>query len=377
MDSVSPGQVEHMLRQLAEQALDHAFMLLDPQGRVLWWSRGAERIFGYAPGEIVGKDSRILFAPGDQEAGVPDYEQLVASSDGPAEDDRWMLRRDGSRFWANGIMAALRDDAGKVIAFGKILRNRTDLKEQLETLRNAASEAQAAARRQDIFLGMLSHELRNPLAPIANAVAILRSATGEMSHEVAYAIGAIERQRHMLERLVNDLLEHTRVTSGKVDLRLERVVLQELLAAVTRDLASRAQSRGQSLELLAPAGDIVVNADRDRLHQVFTNLVVNSIKYTPEGGHIWIKASSEGDDALVKVTDDGIGIPTEMQPRIFELFTQVESARGSSQGGLGLGLAIVKDLVALHGGSVQVRSEGPGKGSEFSVRMPLVAQGPA
>ena len=377
MDALPLPQVETLLRLVTENAPDHAFMLIDLHGRVTWWSKGAENVFGYTAAQIVGEPAAILFAPDDKAAGLPDYEILVAKADGPAEDDRWMRRRDGSLFWANGIMVAVRDEMGEPIAFGKILRNRTDMKEQLETLRNEARDAHAAARRKDIFLGMVSHELRNPLAPIANAVAIVRGSLREMTHEVAFSLGAIERQLHVLERLVHDLTEHTRITSGKVELRMERVVMQRLLREVVDDLMPRAQGRRQKLELLAPEGEIVVNGDRDRLHQVFTNLVVNSLKYTPEGGNIWVKANTEGEEALMKVGDDGIGIPTEMQPRIFELFTQVDSARHASQGGLGIGLSLVKDLVAMHGGSVQVRSDGTGKGSEFMVRIPLAAMGRA
>ena len=377
MDALPLPQVETLLRLVTENAPDHAFMLIDLHGRVTWWSKGAENVFGYTAAQIVGEPAAILFAPDDKAAGLPDYEILVAKADGPAEDDRWMRRRDGSLFWANGIMVAVRDEMGEPIAFGKILRNRTDVKEQLETLRNEARDAHAAGRRKDIFLGMVSHELRNPLAPIANAVAIVRGSLREMTHEVAFSLGAIERQLHVLERLVHDLTEHTRITSGKVELRMERVVMQRLLREVVDDLMPRAQGRRQKLELLAPEGEIVVNGDRDRLHQVFTNLVVNSLKYTPEGGNIWVKANTEGEEALMKVGDDGIGIPTEMQPRIFELFTQVDSARHASQGGLGIGLSLVKDLVAMHGGSVQVRSDGTGKGSEFMVRIPLAAMGRA
>ena len=377
MDALPKPQVEALLHRVTEEAIDHAFMLLDRSGRVAWWSKGAQRIFGYTPEEILGQPSEMLFEPDDKAAGMPDYEILVATMDGPAEDDRWMRRRDGSLFWANGIMVAVKDEHGETLAFGKILRNRTDMKEQLETLRNAALDAHLAARRKDIFVGMISHELRNPLAPIANAAAILRASVPQPTHEVAFALGAIERQLQVLERLVRDLTEHTRMTTGKMDLRLEPIVIQRLLREVMDDLLPRARGRGQHLELLATEGDIVVSGDRDRLHQVFTNLVVNSLKYTPESGHVWVKAMTEGEEALIKVTDDGIGIPTEMQSQIFELFTQVDSSRKASQGGLGIGLALVKELVTLHGGSVQVKSEGPGKGSEFMVRMPLIAQRPA
>ena len=377
MDGPAQRDIGRLLYLLTEQASDHAFLMLDLQGRVTWWSKGAEEIFGHTPEQILGKPSGVLFAPDDQAARVPEWEVDVANRDGPAEDDRWMVRRDGSRFWANGILVAIRDDDGRTLGYGKILRNRTDVKEQLDTLRNRAREAQAEARRRDVFLGMLSHELRNPLGPIGNAVAIVRAATKELAPETSFALNVIERQMHLLERLVQDLMEHTRVGSGKVDLRLEPIVLQELLGQVVADHRDRARARHQQLELIATEGAILVNGDRDRLRQVMTNLVVNALKYTPEHGHIWVKANTEGDETLIKVEDDGIGIPTDMLPRIFELFTQVENSRAESQGGLGLGLPLVKELVSMHGGTVQVRSDGPGKGSEFCVRLPLLAKGGA
>jgi PAS domain S-box-containing protein len=374
MEPTPAGSVEKLLYLITEQAIDHAFMLVDTEGRVKWWSRGSETIFGHTAEQIIGKPVGILFAAEDKDAGIPDWEMRVALDDGPSEDDRWMVRRDGSLFWANGIMVALRDEAGQSLGFGKILRNRTDIKEQLETLRNAANDAEAASRRKDTFLGMLSHELRNPLAPIANALAIIRGRTPDPSHEVSYALNVIERQMSLLERLVHDLMDLTRVGAGKVDLRQEPVVVQHLLGDVVADAAERARQRRQKLDLLAPEGAIVVRGDRDRLHQVLMNLVVNAVKYTPEGGNIWLKASTEAEEALIKVGDNGIGIAPEMLPRIFDLFTQADAARADSQGGLGIGLALVKDLVALHNGSVQVRSDGIGKGSEFAVGLPLLRQ---
>ena len=376
MDGTSHREIERLLLLLTQQAPDHAFMMIDVQGRVAWWSKGAEHIFGHTAEQIIGKPAEVLFAPDDQAARVPEWEIQVALRDGPAEDDRWMMRRDGSRFWANGILVAIRGEDGQTLAYGKVLRNRTDVKEQLDALRNLAREAQADARRRDVFLGMLSHELRNPLGPIANAVAIVRAASKDLAPEASFALNVIERQMHLLERLVQDLGEHSRVAAGKVDLRLEPVVLQELLGQVVADHRDRARARRQQLELIATEGAILVNADRDRLRQVVTNLVVNALKYTHEDGHIWVKAVTEGDEALLKVEDNGIGIPTEMLPLIFDLFTQVESSRGESQGGLGLGLALVKELVTLHGGTVQVRSDGVGKGSEFTVRLPLSVSRP-
>ncbi|HUP97996.1 MAG TPA: PAS domain-containing sensor histidine kinase [Usitatibacter sp.] len=375
MDSILTGEVERQLRLVTDFANDHAFMLLDTRGGVTWWSKGAENIFGYASGEIVGRNFAVLFPPEDIESGVPEFERLVSVSDGPAEDDRWMRRKDGSVFWASGILVRLQEDSGELIGFGKILRNRTDVKEQLETLRNLARELEASGKRKDTFLGMLSHELRNPMAPIANALGIIRASVPEVTTEIGYALKVIERQMSLLDRLVEDLLDLTRVGAGKVELRLEPVVLQELAQECMEDVAELMRQRRHKLEIIGLGGAVVVNADRDRMHQVVVNLLVNAAKYTPEGGNIWVKVNSEGKEGVLKVGDNGVGIPTDMLPQIFDLFTQVESTRSASRGGLGIGLSLVKNLVGLHDGTVQVRSEGPGKGSEFTVRLPLLIQG--
>ena len=372
----SHGQVDALLGLLARQAPDHAFMFLDLEGRITWWSPAAGKIFGYAPQEIVGQPSALLFVPEDVKAGMPQYEMKAAASTGMGEDDRWMLRRDGTVFWATGVLVALRDAVGTLLGYGKILRNRTDLKEQLEALRNLARELEAAGRRRDAFLGTLSHELRNPLAPIANAVGIIRAGLKEMPPEVAFALRVVERQMSLIERLVEDLMDVTRVSVGKMDLRIAPLAVQDLVREVAADVGERIGKRRQRLEVVLPDAPIQVRGDRDRLHQVIANLLVNASKYTPEGGRIWVKATTEGEEAVIKVEDDGAGIPAEMLPRIFDLFTQVESTREAAQGGLGIGLALVKNIVSLHGGSVQARSDGPGKGSEFAVRLQLARAAP-
>jgi PAS domain S-box-containing protein len=355
-------QTEVLLRMLAEQTTEHAIILLDCEGRIAWWNRGAREIFG--------QPSAVLFPPEDVAGGIPEHEIAVAESDGAAQDDRWMSRRDGSRFWATGALTAVRDAKGQLLGFGKILRNRTDLREQLETLKNQVEASAAVSNSKDLFLSTLSHELRNPLAPLTNAVHLIR-ATAPPTPELEYPLKIIERQVDSIRRLVDDLLDLSRIGAGKVELKKVSTPIHEILHRATESAAPLIRERRHKLEMLLPRAPILVEGDPHRLEQVFVNLINNSAKYTPEGGRIWVKGTTEGDEAVVHIEDDGIGIPHGMLPHIFELFTQVESARSQSQGGLGIGLSLVKNLVTLHGGSVQVRSDGPGKGSEFSVRLPL------
>jgi len=358
-----------LLAMLIEQSLEYVVLLLDPAGRIIWANPAAEYIFGYGRDEMVGLESSALFVGEDVARGLAGHEVEVATRGGVAEDDRWQRRKDGSRFWAVGAMVSLRDESGKVIALAKVMRDRTDLKGQLEGLRNHAIALEQAARRKDAFLSTLSHELRNPLAPLANAVQLIRMSGSE--GDLGYPLKVIERQTDLLRRLVDDLLDISRIGAGKVDLERQPVVMQDLLRHCVDDVRALVAERRHDVQLMVPDEPIRLEADPRRLEQVFVNLLTNAAKYTPPGGRISVGATIEGHEVVAKVVDNGVGIRHDMLPRIFELFTQVDSSRALARGGLGIGLALVKDLVAMHGGSVQVRSEGLGKGSEFVVRLPL------
>ena len=370
MTTALAPDVARLLGMLTAQSMEHVVLLLDLSGRITWANPAAEYVFGYERDEMVGLDSSALFVPEDVERGLAGHEVEVASRHGVAEDDRWQLRKDGSRFWAVGAMLGLHDESGRVVALAKILRDRTDLKAQIEVLRNHAAALDQAARRKDAFLSTLSHELRNPLAPLANAVQLIRMASPAPG-DLDYPLRVIERQIDLLRRLVDDLLDISRIGAGKIDLERSPTVVQELLRQCVEDARPLVEERRHTVAMVLPEEPLTLRADPARLRQVFTNLLTNAAKYTPPGGRIEVSATLEGHEIVVKVGDNGVGIPHEMLPRIFELFTQVESSRPLSRGGLGIGLALVKDLVAMHGGSVQVRSEGAGKGTEFIVRLPL------
>jgi two-component system CheB/CheR fusion protein len=371
MSEHDTARVDQLLSLLAQQSKEHAFVLLDANARVLWWSPGAGYIFDRSSSEMVGQPLGILFTPEDRERGIPDQEVQLAVNFGKAEDDRWQMRRDGSRFWATGILIALRDHNRNLVGFGKILRNRTDLREQLEALRNQVQALTAANQRKENFLATFSHELRNPLASICTTVELIsRTASGNAN--LQRPVKLIEEQLDFVRRMLDDLLDVTRISTGKVRLNVRPVVLQEIIEKAVEAARPRVEERYQRIQVIGPRSAIVLQGDPDRLHQVFSNLLSNAVKYTPERGAICVEVTIEADEAVVRVSDTGVGIPHDMLPRIFDLFTQVETQL--SHGGLGIGLALVKDFVALHGGSVQVRSEGVGKGSEFTVRLPLNIQ---
>ena len=229
---------------------------------------------------------------------------------------------------------------------------------------------QEADRRKDEFLAMLAHELRNPIAPIRNAVHVLRLC-GSSDPEMEKPRAIIDRQLRQLTRLVDDLLDVSRITRGKICLQLEPVDVRTVVTSAVETSRPLIEARKHQLTVSLPEEPIFVNADRDRLSQVLSNLLNNAAKYTESGGSICVQAEQDGEEAVFRVSDTGAGIPPSMLPHIFDLFIQVDQSLDRSQGGLGIGLTLVRRLVEMHGGKVQASSEGPGRGSEFVVRLPL------
>ncbi len=238
-----------------------------------------------------------------------------------------------------------------------------------EKLKANAAALRQADRRKDEFLATLAHELRNPLAPIANALHIMRMSDDPKAAGEMHAI--IGRQLELLVRLVDDLLDLSRITRGKIELRKERIALSDIVATAVETVNSVIEQRSQRLVISLASESLWLDGDTARLSQVFSNILNNAAKYTQEGGVIELKARIEGSEAVISVEDNGIGIPPSQLPTVFEMFTQVESSLGRSQGGLGIGLTLVDQLVKLHGGRVEAHSEGLGKGSCFSVHLPL------
>ena len=234
---------------------------------------------------------------------------------------------------------------------------------------------QEADRLKDEFLATLAHELRNPLAPIRNALEVMRR-SDERGIPTDGARAIMERQLTHLVRLVDDLLDLSRISRGRIELRKSRVDLSDAVNDALETCRPRIESRHHQLMVEMPGKPVFVDADRVRLAQVFTNLLSNASKYTPRGGDIRVTATREGDEAVVRVTDGGIGIPPEVLPHIFDMFSQAVPSQELTEGGLGIGLSLVRGLVAQHGGSVEARSEGLGRGSEFIVRLPVAAEQP-
>jgi PAS domain S-box-containing protein len=371
-------QSEERYRLLIESVKDYAIFLLDPDGRVATWNTGAERIKGYTADEIVGRHFSVFYPPEDVAAGKTATELRAAEIDGRFEDEGWRVRKDGSKFWADVVIAALFDDAGVLRGFAKVTRDLTERKRAEEQARQlAAAEvarevAQTASHRKDGSLSMFAHELRNPLAPILTCAHLLRQ-TGLDPATRADCLDRLERQARYLSRLVDDMLEASRVARGRVTLRPERLDLARLTATAAGDRRPLFEKAGLALAVEVPATPVWVTGDPARLTQVVTNLLDNATKFTDRGGRVTVRVAADpaAGRAVLTVRDTGVGLPADLLPRLFEPFSQAERTPDRPGGGLGLGLSVVKGLVELHGGEVSAASEGPGRGAEFTVRLPL------
>lgn len=254
-------------------------------------------------------------------------------------------------------------------------RHAADLIERLrlmDELRNVAADLSDANRRKDEFLATLAHELRNPLAPLRNALQIIRLSPGQEAKDQARSM--MERQLGQMVRLVDDLMDVSRITRGKVELRKERVQLSALMESAVETSRPLIEQMGHELTVTLPEHPVVVEADPIRLAQVFANLLNNAAKYSDRGGHIWLTAARQGSQVIVSVKDTGIGIPPDDLTSIFDMFNQVDRSLEMAQGGLGIGLTLVRRLVEMHHGRVSAHSEGLGRGSEFIVQFPVVVE---
>jgi PAS domain S-box-containing protein len=506
-----------LFRLLVQETADYAIFMLDPEGRVVTWNAGAERIKGYSAAEIVGQHFTRFYPQEAIDRGWPAEELRRATADGRIEDEGWRLRKDGSRFWANVVITALRDAAGRLVGFAKVTRDLTERRGREEALRrlhaeleqrveertaalSAANEAlrqseeqfrtlansipqlawmarpdghlfwynqrwfdytgqsagqtegwgwqavhdpaelprvlvgwraalaagtpwedtfplrrhdgqmrwhlsralpvrdeegrivrwfgtntditdrielekalRDADRRKDEFLAMLAHELRNPLAPVLTGLHILRMAQADQA-TVERTRTMLERQIRHLTRLVDDLLEVSRITQGKLQVRRERLDLGAVVRTAAEDRRAFVEQSGMRLAVVTPAEPVWVAGDSVRLAQVLNNLLDNAVKFRDGGGGgvtIELSVDTKRREAVLRVEDQGIGIAPELFPRLFDVFAQADRSLDRSRGGLGIGLSVVKGLVNLHGGEVEASSGGPGRGAAFTIRLPL------
>ena len=342
---------------------DHAPVLiwiLAPSG-CEFVNRETLRFLGCGIEDVQGWGWRSFIHPDDAPAYMAEYTRCRAALR-PFEAQARFRRADGEYRWFRSSGVPRRQAEGTPLRYAGCSVDITEIKRSEDALREAD-------RRKDEFLATLAHELRNPLAPIRSSLQLLRESSDAPSELCAM----LERQVDQMVRLVDDLLEISRMTQGRIDLRRERVDLASVLRAALETTRPAIEAGDHRLEMSLPSELLAVDADPLRLAQVFVNLLDNAAKYTPDGGRIRVRVERRGDEVEVSVCDDGVGIPTAELPRVFEAFTRAPHALPRATGGLGIGLALVARLVELHGGRVEARSDGPGRGSEFVVRLPLRA----
>ncbi|MEP6505830.1 MAG: PAS domain-containing sensor histidine kinase, partial [Betaproteobacteria bacterium] len=375
---------EERFRLLIEGVAEYAIFMLDVNGRIATWNAGAQRIKGYAAHEIVGKHFSIFYPRDAIESGWPEHELQVATTNGSFVDNGWRLRKDGSTFWANVTITALRDDDGRLVGFAKLTRDMTESKrveaieaagqqreEILEAERSARMSAQQATRVKDEFLATLSHELRTPLSAILGWTQILLKGQSMGPADQRRAIEVIDRNARAQVQLIDDLLDLSRIMTGKIRLDLQQVSMHDIAQAAIDSALPVAQTKDIRLRSVLDEGRTLVSGDSARLQQVIWNLLTNAIKFTPKGGQVQVLLRRVNSHIELSVSDTGIGIPASFIAQVFERFSQRDGSTTRAHGGLGLGLAIARQLVELHGGSIRAASAGEGQGSTFTVELPI------
>jgi two-component system CheB/CheR fusion protein len=334
-------------------------------------------VFGYAAEEIMGQPLDVLFTPEDRAAGAPESERATALREGRAEDERWHLRKDGTRFYCSGIMTPLQGD---IKGFAKIARDLTGNKEQeaqreaqLQREKVSSSQARAANELKDRFLAVMSHELKHPLNLIqVSAELLVNQPEVKALPSVMRAGETISLAVASQAKIIDDLLDLSRARTGKLTLKLSPVDLGDLLGAIVEAALPHAASKGVELSLEKEAA-MVVFCDRVRTEQICWNLLNNAIKFTPRGGSVQVRLQREAGFARLSVVDTGQGIAADFLPHVFGMFAQGDEAQLQT-GGLGVGLALVQELANAQGGRVLAESEGEGRGAAFSVWLPLHAE---
>ncbi len=369
---------EERYRLLVESVHDYAIFRLDPQGQVASWNPGAERMMGYRADEIIGHSIAVFFTQEDRQGGQPEQELRTAAATGRSENEGWRVRKDGSRFWGDEILAPIRDASGALRGFAKVVRDLTERQRAALERERLYTQAEEANRAKDEFLGTLSHELRTPLNAILGWTHLLtQPETKPDEARLRHVLEIIKRNAILQTQLVNDLLDVSRIIAGKMRLDIRQISLSDALSAAVEAAQPAARAKGVALQLSLDPEVGTIAGDPDRFEQIVWNLVSNAIKFTSAGGHVDVQTRHgvHGTDLIVE--DTGVGIAADQLPFVFERFRQADSSTTRHHGGVGLGLAIVRHLVELHGGRVEASSGGLGHGARFTVRWPASAGPPA
>ena len=374
---------EEQLRLVIENARDYAIFSTNPELTIITWNPGAEKLLGYTKAEAIGQRCNMIFTPADREAGAPQLEAKQALTDERAAGERFHVRKDGSRFWGSGTLMRMHDSSGGAIGFVKILRDQSperdaraalehsqaDLLLALQKNQHARAELEAADRAKDRFLAILSHELRNPLASVSSAAAVMANDKTAPA-DCLLAANIVIRQSRTMKILLDDLLDVSRLAAERLELRLQNVAISTVLEAALETMRPLIHASQHELVIALPDVPVYVNVDPLRITQVIVNLLANAAKYTPAGGKLSLTVQVDDTEMTLSVSDNGIGIAAEAIDRIFGFYVQEPAGNFGAKEGLGVGLALVRNIVELHGGTVEACSDGLGRGSTFHVRLP-------
>jgi PAS domain S-box-containing protein len=368
-----PGPTERLYRLLVSSVRDYAIFALDPTGHVISWNTGAKRIKGYQADEIIGRHFSLFYPAEDVASGKTTWELEVAARDGQFEEEGWRIRKDGTRFWANVVITALRDTEGKLVGFAKVTRDLTERRAAQERAIEDArlvAEAEAANRAKTEFLTTMSHELRTPLNAIGGYADLLALGIGgTLSKEQLQYVDRLRRSQQHLLAIVTDLLDLSRIEAGEMRFDIAPIDVATVIDAVVPMVEPQATARQLTIDRQYGAGEAMVRADGAKVTQILINLLSNAIKFTGAGGTITVTCVVAHDRVELAVGDTGIGVPPEKLEAIFEPFVQLGRTLTTGLEGAGLGLAIGRDLARAMGGDLTVESA-PGKGSVFTLLLP-------
>jgi PAS domain S-box-containing protein len=364
----APEDREERLCQLTEEVRDHAIVLLDPQGIVTSWHDGAKAVTGYEAHEIIGTHFSRFYRQDAVDGAWPELELRVAAIQGRFGGAGWRVRHDGSHYWAEVALMALRDRDGELRGFGHLI---TDIAQP-----GRPKPLPDVARQMNELIAMLSHEFRNPLAPIRNAVYLMRRKQ-LTNTERQSLLSMLDRHSAQLVRLVDDLMDMSRLTQGTIRLHSQALDIASVVARAVEASRSVIDAHAHTLRLALPEEPVQLTGDCVRLVQVIVTLLDNAARYTPPGGEIRVAVKLLDRQVEISVRDTGVGMAPELLAKAFDLFTRGGRPLERSEGGLGVGLALARGLVELHGGQLEAQSAGRDKGSEFLMRLPVSGPVPA
>lgn len=367
---VIASSLDESFRLLVEQIRDYAIFMLDTEGRIRTWNLGAERIKGYTADEIIGQHFSRFYSAEDVAADKPGRELADAIANGSVEDEGWRFRKDGSRFWANVTITAIIGPSGQLHGFAKVTRDMTERRQADEIERRNRLLVETLRQRDD-FLSIVSHELRTPLTALQLQVqTLVRQTASESSPPItADKLALVERQVQRLTKLVDEMLDVARINTGRLVLTMETVDLAEIARQVVARHQEAFDRANCQLTLDAPVS-LIGHWDAARLDQVLANLLTNALKFG-SGHPVTITVTTEADNAILTVTDQGIGIPVDDQERVFERFVRLSSPK--HYGGFGLGLWLSRELITAMGGTIGLESA-PKRGTSFRIELPLTSQ---